>query len=78
MIAVVKDLLIYITVFAAIIAVPIHLGGYGQGVRGDPAAEAAARGAAGRHATARSAPMRRWRSARPARCSCIRTRSPAS
>ncbi len=29
MIAVVKDLLIYITVFAAIIAVPIHLGGYG-------------------------------------------------
>ncbi|HUB11014.1 MAG TPA: sodium:solute symporter [Acetobacteraceae bacterium] len=28
MIAVVKDLLIYITVFAAIIAVPIHLGGY--------------------------------------------------
>jgi len=30
MIAVVKDLLIYITVFAAIIAVPIHLGGYGK------------------------------------------------
>src|SRR5476651_828202 len=29
MIAVVKDTLIYITVFAAIIAVPIHLGGYG-------------------------------------------------
>jgi SSS family solute:Na+ symporter len=28
MIAVVKDLLIYVTVFAAIIAVPIHLGGY--------------------------------------------------
>jgi solute:Na+ symporter, SSS family len=28
MIAVVKDVLIYITVFAAIIAVPIHLGGY--------------------------------------------------
>jgi SSS family solute:Na+ symporter len=28
MIAVVKDLLIYITVFAAVIAVPIHLGGY--------------------------------------------------
>src|ERR1700752_2423126 len=28
MIAVVKDLLIYITVFAAIIAVPMHLGGY--------------------------------------------------
>jgi SSS family solute:Na+ symporter len=30
MIAVVKDLLIYITVFAAIIAVPLHLGGYGK------------------------------------------------
>src|SRR5271156_4263274 len=29
MIAVVKDMLIYITVFAVIIAVPIHLGGYG-------------------------------------------------
>jgi SSS family solute:Na+ symporter len=29
MIAVVKDLLIYITVIAAIVAVPIHLGGYG-------------------------------------------------
>ena len=30
MIAVVKDLLIYVTVIAAIIAVPIHLGGYGK------------------------------------------------
>ncbi len=30
MIAVVKDLLIYITVFAAAVAVPIHLGGYGK------------------------------------------------
>ncbi len=30
MIAVVKDLLIYITVFAAIIAVPVHLGGYAK------------------------------------------------
>ena len=29
MIAIVKDLLIYITVLAAIVAVPIHLGGYG-------------------------------------------------
>jgi SSS family solute:Na+ symporter len=29
MIAVVKDMLIYITVFAAIIAVPIHMGGFG-------------------------------------------------
>jgi len=30
MIAIVKDVLIYITVIAAIIAVPIHLGGYGK------------------------------------------------
>ena len=30
MIAVVKDLLIYITVIAAVIVVPIHLGGYGK------------------------------------------------
>jgi len=30
MIAVVKDLLIYVTVFAAIIAVPLYLGGYGK------------------------------------------------
>jgi SSS family solute:Na+ symporter len=30
MIAVVKDVLIYITVIAAIIAVPVHLGGYGK------------------------------------------------
>jgi solute:Na+ symporter, SSS family len=30
MIAVVKDLLIYVAVFAAIVAVPIHLGGYGK------------------------------------------------
>ena len=37
MIAVVKDLLIYITVFAAIIAVPIHLGGYDKVFARDPA-----------------------------------------
>ena len=30
MIAIVKDVLIYVTVIAAIIAVPIHLGGYGK------------------------------------------------
>src|SRR6478609_8105815 len=30
MIAIVKDLLIYITVIAAVIAVPMHLGGYGK------------------------------------------------
>jgi SSS family solute:Na+ symporter len=39
MIAVVKDVLIYITVFAAIIAVPIHLGGYDKVFSAIPAAK---------------------------------------
>ena len=39
MIAVVKDLLIYITVIAAIIAVPIHLGGYDKMFAAIPAAK---------------------------------------
>ena len=39
MIAVVKDVMIYITVVAAIIAVPMHLGGYGQVFSAIPAAK---------------------------------------
>jgi SSS family solute:Na+ symporter len=39
MIAVVKDVLIYITVIAAIIAVPMHLGGYGKVFSAIPAAK---------------------------------------
>jgi SSS family solute:Na+ symporter len=39
MIAIVKDLLIYITVIAAIIAVPIHLGGYDKVFSSVPAAK---------------------------------------
>ncbi len=39
MIAVVKDVLIYITVIAAIIAVPLHLGGYGKVFSAIPAAK---------------------------------------
>ncbi|MGA8196510.1 MAG: sodium:solute symporter [Acetobacteraceae bacterium] len=39
MIAVVKDLLIYITVIAAVIAVPIHLGGYDKVFSAIPAAK---------------------------------------
>ena len=76
MIAVVKDTLIYITVFAAIIAVPVHLGGFGPMFAAIPRRnccwhrQPATPGAA-------SAPMRRWRWARPARCSFTRTRSPA-
>jgi len=39
MIAIVKDLLIYVTVIAAIIVVPIHLGGYGKVFSPIPAAK---------------------------------------
>jgi SSS family solute:Na+ symporter len=39
MIAVVKDLLIYITVIAAVIVVPLHLGGYGHVFSAVPAAK---------------------------------------
>ena len=39
MIAIVKDLLIYITVIAAIIAVPLHLGGYDKVFSAVPAAK---------------------------------------
>jgi SSS family solute:Na+ symporter len=39
LIAVVKDVLIYITVLAAIIAVPLHLGGYGKVFAAIPAAK---------------------------------------
>ena len=49
-----------------------------QGVRRHPVAETAAGARRRPGRTARSAPMRRWRSVRPVRCSCIRTRSPAS
>jgi solute:Na+ symporter, SSS family len=39
MIAVVKDVLIYVTVIAAIVAVPLHLGGYGRVFSAVPAAK---------------------------------------
>jgi Na+/proline symporter len=44
-IAIVKDILIYITAFAAIIVIPIELGGFGKIFAAVPPAEAAARGA---------------------------------
>ena len=52
MIAVVKDLLIYITVFAAIIAVPIHLGGYDKVFSAIPSPKLLLAHAAGRDRTA--------------------------
>ncbi len=50
MIAVVKDVLIYVTVIAAIIAVPLRLGGYGRVFSAVPAAKLLAGNAAGRFA----------------------------
>ena len=42
MIAIVKDVLIYVTVIAAVIVVPLHLGGYGKVFVADPRGQAAA------------------------------------
>ena len=50
MIAIVKDLLIYITVIAAVIVVPLHLGGYGKVFAAIPRGQAAAGAAGRRHA----------------------------
>ena len=74
MIAVVKDMLIYITVFAVIIAVPVHLGGFWTlHVRGGAESEAAARTAArrimGQLQCIRDIGTGFWR----ARCSLTRT-----
>ena len=77
MIAVVKDLLIYLTVIAAIIVIPTAARRVRQDLRRRPAGQAAAAAPAGRVVGQRSAPMRRWRWARRWPCSCIRTRSPA-
>ena len=73
-IAIVKDMLIYITAFAAIIVIPIELGGFGKIFAAVPAAEAAAGGARPATPPAPTAPMRRWRWARRWRCSSIRIR----
>ena len=75
MIAVVKDLLIYITVIAAIIVIPGELGGYAQDLRERAAGESLlltppTRGQSRRRVSA----MRRWRWARRWRCFSIRMR----
>ena len=77
MIAVVKDLLIYVTVIAAIVVIPTELGGYGKIFAAIPPAKLLLAAPAERvmggvrrlcHAGARLG---------LSRCSCIRTRSPA-
>ena len=78
MIAVVKDTLIYITVFAAIIAVPVHLGGFGPMFAAIPTAKLLLApptgGIVGQFQ--RLCDPGAWLGLRA--CSFIRTRSPAS
>ena len=68
MIAVVKDLLIYITVIAAVIIIPAELGGYAKIFASVDAEEFAAGARRRRQIWARKAPMQRWRWARHWRC----------
>ena len=84
LIAVVKDLLIYLAVIVAIIYLPIKFGGWGnifdcrrdEAGGGQPGHRQAGRRL---HPGRRRAtpPTGRWRWARPWRCSCTRTPSPA-
>ena len=73
-IAIVKDMLIYITALAAVIVVPIQLGGYGKIFAAVPPDEAASGARRAPTRRARTAPTRRWPSARRWRCSSIRIR----
>ena len=78
LIAIVKDVLIYITVIVAIIVIPAQLGGYGTIFAAVPPAKLLLAARSREQSRRATAPTRRWRSARRWRCSCIRTRSPAS
>ena len=72
MIAFVKDMLIYIIIIAAIIVIPLQLGGYGEIFAAIPAEQAAA-DAAARRAHRADRPTRRWRLVRRSPCSSTRT-----
>ena len=74
LIAVVKDMLVYITVLAAIIIIPSELGGYGQDVRRRAAPSKLLLPPAPHAAWARALPMSPWRWARCWRCFSIRIR----
>ena len=74
MIAIVKDMLIYITVFAAIIVIPIELGGFGKIFAAIPPAKLLLAPPGRRQHSAPTAPMPPSRSVRRWRCFFIRTR----
>jgi SSS family solute:Na+ symporter len=73
LIAIVKDTLIFVTIFAAVVIIPARLGGYGAIFASVPQEKLLlAPPAAG--ASAATAPMQRSRSARRSRCSSTRIR----
>jgi solute:Na+ symporter, SSS family len=72
-IAIVKDVLIYFTAFAAVIVIPIELGGFGKIFAPCPRRNCCSR-SQDRIRRAPMAAMRPWRSARRSRCFSIRTR----
>ena len=71
LIAVVKDLLIYVTVLAAVIVIPAELGGYAKIFASVDPKTAAAGPWQRRQSGAGLCLCHAWRSARPWRCSCI-------
>ena len=77
-IAIVKDILIYITAFAAVIVVPIAARRLRQDLRRGAAGKSCCCAVPAPTPPAPTASTRRWRSARRWRCSSIRIRSPAS
>jgi hypothetical protein len=75
MIAIVKDILIYITIAAAIIVIPAKLGGFGHIFATVPPAKLLLKAPDATSLNGYSAYARRSRSAPRSRCSCIRIRS---
>ena len=73
-IAIVKDILIYITAFAAIIVIPIAARRLRQDLRRRAGRRSCCWRCRARTPPAPTAPMRRWRWARRWRCSSTRTR----
>ena len=77
-IAIVKDILIYITAFAAIIVIPAQLGGFGKDLRRRvPPANVIPCGPGAQHHGQPTAPMPLSRWGRRSPCSSIHTASPA-
>ena len=73
LIAVVKDMLIFVTVFAAVIVIPAKLGGYGAIFASVPQEKLIAAEPHRRQSRLSTAPMPRWRSARRSRSFSTRT-----